>query len=1076
MTLGEKWGSIYWNPSENLVFRDIANDGQRFVAIGDAFLCWTSSDGLAWTGRPKTPTAHFGIAYGNNRFVAVGFRGSLIVSPDGNEWQSKDSGVTSNFNKITYAPDKNWFVAVSSDGQISVSTNGGATFSGSQAAGSGLNDIAYGNQLFVATSGDGRIYTSSNAKQWTVRKIGIYHLLPSICDPQSGTFVVAGKNGYIYSSNNGINWDLRKIVDGAYFIGGGWTGQLFVLVGEVLKGVAVMYTSPNGIHWTRRSSHSKSAILTIDAMPEVKRVIGMGSWSSIIVSDNDTQTIKITNPYQLKNPKEKLSFPPGDPIDITWKASAGITNVRIQFSKAGGGGPYNTIAKNVVASEGKYSFILPDIDATNCVFRISQLDGSSLVMSAPFEIGEITGKGGLTLTHPNGGEWLNPGSDYIIKWQSTNINDKIRIRCSYNNGNDWQIIADNQRNDGSYKWNVPTNVSSSWCLVRINAINRDGEPFDFSDHPFKIKDSIAITLTSPNGGEALTAGDIHTITWTTQGTVNNVDIRYTLDGGANWNPLATSVPDSGQLDWQVPFEPTASCRIHLKAWGSIHHSEDLSDGFFSILEPSQAPPHIELSHRQLIFVAHQEDALPSTQQVTITNSGGQSLAWEAVANVDWMAVSPTSGSDGTSLDVAVEPRTLAVGNHRGAVSINDPLAQNSPQSFVVNLNIKASLKDSFPFGAVLTPRDLTVMGGAVAITGWALDEVAVKSVKLYRLVKEDFIFIGEAAFIEGVMPDIGALYPDYPHHSRAAWVYTLLSNHLPDGETVIKVIAQDVSGKEIVLGSWSLAISNKNAILPFGAIDSPAPGGTVSGSAFRINGWVLASKSNKIPIDGSSIKVYIDGVSIGHAHYNLHRKDIARIFPGYLNSEGAWAYYDFDSTAFSNGIHTLHWQVTDEANNTQGIGSRYFVINNPNPRNFRSKYVPGTDTNTVLTDYTQPIAVRIGYADHIPPHWVYSGADGAVRINLPQMSRVVIFLDLQLPDQSPQNRNSSTGKQYKGYREVSGELQSLPIGSRLDENQGIYFMQPGPGLVGLVKLVFFITGKDQTLKKTIILDIEADYY
>jgi hypothetical protein len=39
-------------------------------------------------------------------------------------------------------------------------------------------------------------------------------------------------------------------------------------------------------------------------------------------------------------------------------------------------------------------------------------------------------------------------------------------------------------------------------------------------------------------------------------------------------------------------------------------------------------------------------------------------------------------------------------------------------------------------------------------------------------------------------------------------------------------------------------------------------------------------------------------------------------------------YYYLDTTTLSNGLHTIAWTVTDNAGNAQGIGSRYFNVQN----------------------------------------------------------------------------------------------------------------------------------------------------
>jgi hypothetical protein len=52
------------------------------------------------------------------------------------------------------------------------------------------------------------------------------------------------------------------------------------------------------------------------------------------------------------------------------------------------------------------------------------------------------------------------------------------------------------------------------------------------------------------------------------------------------------------------------------------------------------------------------------------------------------------------------------------------------------------------------------------------------------------------------------------------------------------------------------------------------------------------------------------------------------LFPGYANSSGAAGYFYLDTRAYKNGVHTIQWVATDDAGNTDGIGSRYFTIQN----------------------------------------------------------------------------------------------------------------------------------------------------
>ena len=131
-----------------------------------------------------------------------------------------------------------------------------------------------------------------------------------------------------------------------------------------------------------------------------------------------------------------------------------------------------------------------------------------------------------------------------------------------------------------------------------------------------------------------------------------------------------------------------------------------------------------------------------------------------------------------------------------------------------------------------------------------------------------------------------------------------------------------------LIGSRTITCDNAKATKPFGAIDTPDQGGTVSGTTYTNFGWALTPQPNWIPIDGSTILVYIDGVPVGRPVYNNARADIATLFPGYANSGGAVGYYQFDTTTLANGVHTIAWVVTDSGGNAEGIGSRYFNVLN----------------------------------------------------------------------------------------------------------------------------------------------------
>jgi protoporphyrinogen oxidase len=236
-----------------------------------------------------------------------------------------------------------------------------------------------------------------------------------------------------------------------------------------------------------------------------------------------------------------------------------------------------------------------------------------------------------------------------------------------------------------------------------------------------------------------------------------------------------------------------------------------------------------------------------------------------------------------------------------------------------------------PFGVFSTPIHGTTVSGSIAVTGWALDDVGVESVKIYRQEGSGLVYIGDAVFVEGARPDVEAAFPGYPGNSAAGWGYMMLTNFLPgggNGSFTLHAVAKDGDGHSVTLGSKTITCDNAHAVKPFGAIDAPDQGAAISGTKYRGRGWALTPPPNKIPIDGSTLEVIIDGKSAGNVTYNIYRSDIAKLFPGYLNSNAAHGYFDFDTTAYANGLHTISWLAEDNDGNTDGIGSRYFTISN----------------------------------------------------------------------------------------------------------------------------------------------------
>ncbi len=412
----------------------------------------------------------------------------------------------------------------------------------------------------------------------------------------------------------------------------------------------------------------------------------------------------------------------------------------------------------------------------------------------------------------------------------------------------------------------------------------------------------------------------------------------------------------------------------------------------------------------------------------ITNGGEGTLNWSASSSDSWLRISSAGGSGDGRITISVNASGLSVGKYTGTISVSASGASNSPQTVTVRLSVFATGRP--PFGSFDAPGDASATEGSVAVSGWVLDDLGVEQVLVCLRTNGTDACIGEAVLVEGARSDVALNYPDYPNNEQAGWGYMLLTNMLPgggNGTYTLAVKVRDVEGNTETLGTKTVTCDNAGAENPFGAIDTPSQGGTASGDSFVNYGWALTPRPNSISGAGSSIVAYVDSVPVGNAAYGSARTDIAGLFPGYVDSQGAGGYFILDTTAYENGPHTIAWLVTDSAGNSQGVGSRYFTVLNS----------AGT-TSVDGLKRTEP--ERRLNSENIVKVSLNSG-------NGPERDISVLEpLEIHLP-----------GGNYKGYVRVGDEYRPLPVGSTFDRGAGIFYWMPLPGFHGEYRLEFMDT-------------------
>lgn len=199
----------------------------------------------------------------------------------------------------------------------------------------------------------------------------------------------------------------------------------------------------------------------------------------------------------------------------------------------------------------------------------------------------------------------------------------------------------------------------------------------------------------------------------------------------------------------------------------------------------------------------------------------------------------------------------------------------------------------------LTRRQYREDGSVCEPTPWAADDLLTIDEVLPMMTIE-------AAYAIRRNEEIGSLEP-----GKLADLIVLPINLLtadPESIRETQILMTMVAGKvewclpgseAFCPGQADTATEPGDLSLPFGYLDFPFPGQTLSGTFF-VEGWSLDEDG---PID--RVEVYLDDEYIGEAEYGIARPDVANVYPGRDGSPDFGYSYLLDTTKHTNGPHTL---------------------------------------------------------------------------------------------------------------------------------------------------------------------------
>lgn len=223
--------------------------------------------------------------------------------------------------------------------------------------------------------------------------------------------------------------------------------------------------------------------------------------------------------------------------------------------------------------------------------------------------------GSITVTSPNGGESLLPGSIHNITWTAPGVNGTLKITL-WKDGSLVGVIGKNiTPGSGSFPWTVGTYgggtaPEGTGYTIKIKEIGTTVA--DRSDSAFNL---CSLTVTSPNGGESPVRGSTLNITWNAPYVQGDLKITLWKDGSLI-GVIANNIPAApGSFPWTVGtygggiVPPGTGYTIKIKEKGTT--ISDTSDTSFEIV---------------------------SDASITVTSpNGGENLVLGTAHNITWEA-------------------------------------------------------------------------------------------------------------------------------------------------------------------------------------------------------------------------------------------------------------------------------------------------------------------------------------------------------------------------------------------------------------------------------------------------------
>ena len=353
----------------------------------------------------------------------------------------------------------------------------------------------------------------------------------AVFDASDANFKIAGSLTVI-APNSGESW----IIGSSQNIT--WTKTGSIASAKLEYSTDGGTTYPNLIVASVNATTGTPYVWTIPDNPSPTCRVKITNTSDTTVFDTSDANFRIRGSLTVTSPNGAEIWIVGESRNITWTRQGSIANAKLEYSTDGGTNYPNVIIASTSAASLTYPWTIPDAIGATLKVKITDVSDATVfdASDANFII-----RGSLTVTSPNGAEIWVVGESRNVTWTKTGSIANAKLEYSTDGGLTYPnvIISSTDATTGTYAWTVADAIGTGLRVKITNVL--DSAVNDVSNTNFQIKGSL--TLTAPNGAETWIVGSTSNITWNRTGSIANVNLKYSIDGGLSYlNTIVLSAP------------------------------------------------------------------------------------------------------------------------------------------------------------------------------------------------------------------------------------------------------------------------------------------------------------------------------------------------------------------------------------------------------------------------------------------------------------------------------------------------------------------------------------------------------